>query len=87
MCVTTITVVCGVTDAYAQQRLTLVVVHPGGRLVKGAAWESDDAEKEQFRRGVVSMMHKTLLELHDMKQDPHCAPRHAYTCHMVDELC
>eukprot|EP00041_Stephanoeca_diplocostata_P019514 m.422108 g.422108 ORF g.422108 m.422108 type:complete len:775 (-) comp21324_c0_seq6:1170-3494(-) len=41
-------------------------------LVRGATWESDDAEKEQFRRGVVSMMHKTLMELHDMRQEPHC---------------
>eukprot|EP00035_Acanthoeca_spectabilis_P008333 m.152203 g.152203 ORF g.152203 m.152203 type:complete len:771 (+) comp14315_c0_seq2:522-2834(+) len=39
-----------------------------------STWGVDDASKEQFRRGVVGLMHKTQLHLHEMQQVPMCGP-------------
>eukprot|EP00038_Savillea_parva_P029979 m.74671 g.74671 ORF g.74671 m.74671 type:complete len:788 (+) comp8935_c0_seq1:338-2701(+) len=46
-------------------------------LTTGAStttWGTDDASKEQFRRGVINMTHSTQLHLHEMKQVPMCGP-------------
>jgi len=51
-------------------------------LTDGAStttWGTDEASKEQFRRGVVGMMHQTQLHLHDMKQVPMCGPEPYWT--------
>eukprot|EP00037_Helgoeca_nana_P026903 m.305584 g.305584 ORF g.305584 m.305584 type:complete len:775 (-) comp27346_c0_seq2:115-2439(-) len=51
-------------------------------LTDGAStrtWGYDDASKEQFRRGVVGMMHTTQVHLQQMQQVPMCGPEPHWT--------
>ena len=43
-------------------------------LSHGATWGDDDVSREQFRRGVLGMMHNSLLSLHRMQEVPMCGP-------------